>query len=253
MILRAAGSLGPVPNANTAPAQVATIGFGSPGEAWGAVWCGSTAVALLGDQPAALSSASVESEGAWTLAGEGVELRIEPQGEPAFVPDGSVQACRVCGSAARPGWPAQLDLAGVRSRRTLTDPERLQSLHHVLAWFPDGLSVALDAARPLGARGHDRDRTSAVLLEPGGPTAIEQGRLSITYRAGEQPLRVGLELWPAGEGDQAYPRRLAGEVEGAGAIAALEVRAGLQLWLGALRAHHGGQEGVGALMLARRS
>jgi hypothetical protein len=226
---------------------VATVGFGAPGTSPGIAWCASGALALLGEELVELSVSGTDGDGVWTLAGRGVELRVEPVGEPTGEQDWSAQACRVCGEAPREGRPAELDAPGVRCRRTLGEPHAIDSLRHVCAWFPDGSAVALDAVRPRQVKGHDRDHVSAILLGTEGAAVVEEGRLSTTYRDGGRPARVGLELWLAGE-EETYPRRLAGEAERQPHQASLGQ---LELWLAPLLTHHAGQEGSGALILAR--
>jgi hypothetical protein len=242
----AAGSLRPVPTADAPSQLVATVGFGGPGTGRGIAWCASQALALVGEELVELSVSGTDGDGVWTLAGRGVELRVQPVGEPAGEQGWSAQACRVCGEVARGGRPAELDAPGVRCRRTLGEPRAIDSLRHVCAWFSDGSAVALDAVRPRQAKGHDRDHVSAILLGPEGAAAVDEGRLSTTYRDGGRPARVGLELWLAGE-EETYPRRLAGEAERQGRQASLGE---LELWLAPLLAHHAGQEGAGALILA---
>jgi len=270
-----------VPTASTAHEQVATVAFSGSGGVWGAAWAGSAAVLAAAGELVRLAVATTGGEDGWRLQGEGVALHIDPASEAGGAGALRAQRCRVSGESRRPGWPSRFEATGLRAWRTLPDPGEARSLRNVLAWFDDGAAVALDAARPARARGHDRDLVNVVLLESAGPVAVEEGRLSLTFRGGRAPVgsppepaagglseasderlpqpqgsaslpgapaRVGLELWLADE-EEHYPRRLAAEVQDSPGVVALD---GLELWLGRLAAHHAGQDGAGALIVAGR-
>jgi hypothetical protein len=93
----------------------------------------------------------------------------------------------------------------------------------VCAWFDPAHGLSVVALRPRKARGQDADVLSAVALEPEGPLAIEDPRLSTTYAGDGRPLRVSLELWvSAGDDDEEqYPRRASGETLGVAATGRL--------------------------------
>jgi len=109
------------------------------------------------------------------------------------------------------------------------------------------------ALRPRKARGQDADVVSAVALEPEGPLAIEDPRLSTTYAGDGRPLRVGLELWlSAGDDDdeELYPRRAGGETLGVAATGRLgrfDVLAQFVRW----DSRYG--DGAGVYLLAQQS
>ena len=102
--------------------------------------------------------------------------------------------------------------------------------------------------------GQDADVVSAVALEPEGPLAIEDPRLSTTYAGDGRPLRVGLELWvSAGDDDdeeEQYPRRASGEALGVAATGRLgrfDVLAQFVRW----DSRYG--DGAGVYVLAQKS
>lgn len=125
-----------------------------------------------------------------------------------------------------------------------------ESVRMLFAWFPEGATVGLMAARPAKAKGQDRDElTVACLGEPPGSKVFDP-RLSSTY--GEEGLlhRVGLELW-LGESEEAdlYSLRLAGEASGAVAHLNLEDAV---VQAQPFAAHSRGQSGIGVYLLIAR-
>jgi hypothetical protein len=108
-----------------------------------------------------------------------------------------------------------VDCAGERSRRLGTlDGKRFQSLRAVSAWFGDEVGLAVLAARPRRARGHDSELLAGTMFEAGVPVPVTEPRLSTTYTADGVPARVGLELWFGEEEGEQYARRAAGEAIG---------------------------------------
>jgi hypothetical protein len=145
------------------------------------------------------------------------------------------------------GVGRDVDCLGLRSYAADADLHSLDSVRQVLAWFAPDDGIALSSRRPRGAKGHDRDAVAAIVLEPDGPVAVAEGRLSTTYAQSGLPARVGLELWLTEEEDQ-FPRRVAGEALGVGADGqAVDLAVGLH----AFRCHSRGRDGGGAYLVAR--
>jgi hypothetical protein len=125
------------------------------------------------------------------------------------------------------------------------DGKRFESLRVVSAWFGGENGLAVLAARPRRARGHDGELLAAVMVEGGVPVPVTDPRLSTTYSADGVPARVGLELW-FGEGDDEHARRAAGEAIGRSAVCnELSLRSEL------LRCRMRGREGIGVYDLVR--
>ena len=196
-------------------------------------------------------------EGSWTASlrtgeGQGFELAFGALGGAAEVAElggmaGTEQPCHVRGTVMADGQEVAFDGLGQRSR-AWGDPdwERIELARTVAAWT-GAASAALTAVRPAGAANHGDERSWAAVWEDGGLVAIEDGRLSTTYDADGHTRRAGLELWPPG--DEAWPRRAAGEV-----------LCGSSLDLGALRLdcaffrwHLEGRAGVGRYDILRKA
>jgi hypothetical protein len=185
----------------------------------------------------------------WELTGPDLRLRVTPHEATPIDPAGdrSVQICRVTGSVALDGAEREVDCLGLRTLAAGMDPRSLDSVRQVLAWFGPDDAVALCSRRPRGAKGHDRDAVVATVLEPEGPVAVADPRLSTTYAGSGRPARVGLELWLTEEENQ-FPRRVSGEALGADA----DGQAGdLVVGLQAFRCHSRGRDGAGAYLLVR--
>jgi hypothetical protein len=175
----------------------------------------------------------------WRLTGDGVALTFAPVGEPAELElaDAGIttlyQLARVQGTLSLDGGEREVDCPGQRTRRLgILDPKRFAALRAVSGWFGDADGVAVLAARPRKARGHDSELLDAVLLDDGVPVHVSEPRLSSTYTAAGVPARVGLELW-LGEEDDAdqYARRAAAEAIGrAAACPDPQLRAELLRW-----------------------
>jgi hypothetical protein len=223
---------------------------------WGAALGTADAVAAVGslDSASPLSAASARLEGAdsgtdWELTGPELRLRLTPHETTSSGPAGDrfAQLCRVRGSVVVDGVGRDVDCLGLRSYAADADLHSLDSVRQVLAWFAPDDGIALSSRRPRGAKGHDRDAVAAIVLEPDGPVAVAEGRLSTTYAQSGLPARVGLELWLTEEDDQ-FPRRVAGEALGVGADGqAVDLAVGLH----AFRCHSRGRDGGGAYLVAR--
>ncbi len=85
---------------------------------------------------------------------------------------------------------------------------KLESVRAVSTWFEPDEGLALMAFRPRKAKSHDGDVVTAAVLGPESSPPVEDPRLTTTYDAGGWPVRAGLELWLAGEGEEEqFPRR----------------------------------------------
>ena len=122
--------------------------------------------------------------------------------------------CRVEGHVTLGSSRRQVRCLGQRGHGWGPSPwKRIELARTVSAWLEGPLGLALSAARPAGAAGHDEEAVSAFLAEPGdgsGPIPVAEPRLSTTYDAGGRQRRAGLELWMSEEDE--LPRRIAGEV-----------------------------------------
>ena len=199
----------------------------------------------------------------WTVRfdagdGQGAELVFEALGEPAALDaeavrlggmDAHDQPCRVRGTVRAGVSEVRVDALG-QCTRAWGDPDwdRIELTRSVAAWT-GGPAASLTAIRPAGARHHADEAVSAALWEPGTRVAIEEGRLSTTYDADGHARRAGLELWPAGDGDDAWARRAAGEVL-CGSSLELGV---LRLDCAFFRWHLEGRAGVGRYDILRRA
>jgi hypothetical protein len=251
-----------------APPALRTLAFGElePGAVWGAAWFeapdGPAVTALGADGgEATLASLGLTAFGdgeEWRLDGDGAELLIAPAGEvvaahsPEDGIEGCDQLCRVSGRFVRDGADRSVDCLGLRTWWPGTiDLGRFESIRAVSVWFEPDEGLALTAFRPRKARAHHAsDVLAAAVITADGAPAVEDPRLSTTYDEQGWPLRVGLELWLAGEEpEHQYPRRASGEAMGARAEAlagAVEVRAEPLRW------HSRGRDGAGMYVLARR-
>jgi hypothetical protein len=201
---------------------------------------------------------SDENMASWWLASAGLELESLPQGEPATLPEGFDQLVRVRGRLRAAGSEYEVDCLGSRAAREGVEPGGLESIRSVSAWFGPDLGLAVLAARPRGAAGHDHDLLTASLFEQRRSLTIEDPRLSTTYGEAGIPSRASIELWlgpdeaePSDSGPEPpepRPRRAAGESVGQVASRTdqqLDAHASLFRW------HAEGREGPGAYLLAR--
>ena len=255
---------------SSSPAALRTLAFGDVTRTvWGAAWIpggDGSAVAMIGGDAVApvvsnLRLSIAEDGSEWRLEGVGFTLIAVPAGEIVDVRAedenivGADQQCRVTGRFERSGAEHAVDCLGLRSSRSGGfDLGKLESVRAVSTWFeqPDE-GFALTAFRGRKAKHHDSDVLTATVLGPEPSPAVEDPRLSTTYDAGGWPVRAGLELWLAAEGEdedaQQFPRRAAGEAAGA----RTETAAGdLDLRAEPFRWHSRGREGAGIYLLARR-
>ncbi|HWF34314.1 MAG TPA: hypothetical protein VG295_03055 [Solirubrobacteraceae bacterium] len=226
--------------------QTRSFAFGEPdGELYGTatVWDGGSCSTFPG--PVRAEGNGIDGE--WRLTGDGVELAFAPVGEAAELdlPDAGIthryQLARVRGAIA----DRELDCAGQRSTRVGSlDGKRFGALRTVSGWFAGNDGLAVIAARPRRARGHDSELVQAVVIEDGVPVPVADPRLSSTYTADGVPARVGLELWIGEDEADQYARRAAGE-----ALAQSAVCTDPPLRSELLRWHMQGRQGIGVYEL----
>jgi hypothetical protein len=201
-------------------AETRSLAFGAPdGEIFGTatIWDGGSCSSL--GVPVRVAGHGLDDE--WRLTGDGVELTFAPVGEPAELELAEAgissihQLAHVHGTVVLDGAEQVVDCAGQRSRRLgALEPKRFGALRAVSAWFGETQGLAVLAARPRRARGHDSEILDGVLLEEGVPVRVTEPRLSSTYTADGVPARVGLELWIGEEDSDQHARRAAGEAIG---------------------------------------
>lgn len=216
---------------------------------WGAGWfAGADGVLVLADggDPRALAAQLEPGGEGWRLTAGELELSVDPAGPAAALPGPDEQAA---GSVwrARVGGGESGELIGVASEyERLDEPGRYDSVRHVSAWFQEGEAVAVLALRPRKHKGHEQDTVTAAVIDAEDGPPIADPRLSTTYLTGGRPARTNLELWT--DGEQQFPRRLAGETAGGAGEGA---GAGFEVLALPLRCHSRGQQGTGLYLLAR--
>lgn len=219
------------------------------GDIWGVVVGGAApqaAVARLTDADIQLRPVELDLDDGevWIASGAGCALRVERAAASAAsaAGPGPIEPCRVSGSATLGGREREFDAGGIRS--DALSLARCDSLRLFAAWFPAGHEVALLAARPRGAKGHDRDSVGVVARGEEHPLVVDP-RLSTTYDQAGLPRRVGIELW-LGEDEEGelWPRRVAGTATGA--HAAVD---GISVY--AFECASRGETGAGVYLLAR--
>jgi hypothetical protein len=239
-----------------------TLAFGDlDGAAWGVAWFPDPStpgfVALGSGDNAVTVEASLEPDdesGGWRLHGYGVELNVSSAGEDAQDLRGEFDAvCRVHGGITVEAVEHDVECLGrLAVHGGAGDLDKFESVRDVSAWFDPTHGLSLVAMRPRKSRGQDADLVSAVVLEPEGPLAIDDPRLSTTYAGDGRPLRVGLELWiSAGDDEEEqYPRRAGGEslgVAATGRLGRFDVLAQFVRW----DSRYG--DGAGVYLLAQQS
>ena len=206
------------------PVEVRSFAFGEPdGDLAGtaSIWDGGGCSTF--GLPNQVEGSDPEEE--WRLSGAGFELTFAPAGAVAELELAEAgirslhQLAHVHGTVVIGGDEHVVDCAGQRSRRIgAPDGKRFDAMRTVSAWFGEADGLAVLAARPRKARGHDAELLSALLVENGVAIHVEDPRLSTTYSAAGVPMRLGLELWIQDEAGEQYPRRAAGEALGQAAV-----------------------------------
>jgi hypothetical protein len=227
------------------PAEIRSFAFGAPeGDIAGSasVWDGGFCSSFGG--PFRVEGSDPDEE--WRLTGDGVALTFSPVGEVAELElaeagiSAQHQLAHVRGIVVLDGGERELDCPGQRSVRLgALDGKRFTALRAVSAWFGGEEGLAVLAARPRRARGHDTEVLDAVLLESGVAVRVTEPRLSSTYGADGAPARVGLELWLGDDESDQYPRRAAAEAKGPSLVCDPSLRSELLRW------HMRGRQGIG--------
>jgi hypothetical protein len=247
----------------TAANHLRTLAFGDiSGGMWGAAVHTDRPVLVFGDSSGGTWSAALPADGwvlegvGWRLIGDGVELHVLPGGEAEEMESGKEDAsadlsgcdelCRVRGTVAIGGQERKLDCVGTRCVIDGVDAGSLGSARMVSGWFDRDEAFMLLALRASGAVGQESDLVAATLFDPEGWVPVDDPRLSTTYAASGLPSSTSLELW-IGEGDQEFPRRVAGEASGDGATMQVQ---DAELRVIPLRCHSRGREGTGVYVLA---
>ncbi len=247
------------PRESSAVVPLRTLAFGSVEDGvWGVGWFpapdrAGVLVLGVGERTEAFE-ARLEADGEdgdWHVQVADTVLCAVAEGEARTLPDpeapaGFAQLCAVSGALvagdeeprALPGWRGE--------READTAADRLDSVRQVSAWFPPDEGVTVIAFRPRRHRGHEQDAVSAVLMGGEETAPITDPRLSTTYSSAGRPTRVNLELWT--DDPEQFPRRVAGEAVGHGAVHAV---GGWVLRAELLRCHGRGREGTGVYLLAR--
>lgn len=247
----------------TAPAdrQLRALLFGDvEGGVWGAAVSAPEPVLMLCDGAGASLTRGPEqavwsADGrGWRLAGDGLELHVEPGGEGAgqTAPDagealgGFQELCRVRGTAALGRPQRRVDCIGTRCVVEGLEAGAVASARMVSGWFAEDDAFMLLALRSAADARHADDLVAATLFDPEGWVPVADARLSTTYTGAGEPSRTNLELW-VGEGENEFPRRAAGEAAGTRTSFA----AGrLRLHGTSLRCHSRGHDGAGVYLLA---
>lgn len=174
---------------------------------------------------------------------EVLELDFDPVCEAIALDGLEVHLCRVAGTVA--GRRVEC-LGTLAETRLPPEWEGLDALRTVSALVDERHAFLALARRPRGARGHGEESVSAVLIEDGTPTAVEDARLSTVYDGQGRQRNAGLELWLPGE---ELPRRGSGSVI-AGSSLAL---AGLDVHTAVFQWRLEGRDGIGAYELTVRA
>ncbi|MGH2874856.1 MAG: hypothetical protein ACRDNJ_07115 [Solirubrobacteraceae bacterium] len=245
----------------SADRQLRALLFGDiDGGVWGAAVSAPEPVLMLCDGAGASltlgpgeASWSADERG-WRLAGDGLELDVEPGGEGSgqSAPEageklgGFQELCRVRGTAPLGGSGRRVDCIGTRCVVEGLEAGTLGSARMVSGWFAADDAFMLLALRAAAGARHADDLVAATLFDPEGWVPVADPRLSTTYTATGEPSRTNLELW-VGEGENEYPRRAAGEATGT----RTSLAAGrLRLHATPLRCHSRGHDGAGVYLLA---
>jgi hypothetical protein len=175
--------------------------------------------------------------------GDVLALDLEPVCETIDLDGLDVRLCRVKGTAAG----GRVDCLGTLAEtRSAPEWEQLDALRTLSALVDERHAFLALARRPRGARGHGEESVSAVLIDDGTPTGVDDARLSTVYDGQGRQRSAGLELWLPGE---ELPRRGSGSVIAGSslALAGLEVHTAVFQW------RLEGRDAIGAYELTVRS
>jgi hypothetical protein len=240
----------------TGPPAFRLISFGDlDGQVWGCALQAGGPLVLVASPEGTVSATGaaavtvIAEGGGWRVVGPGFALDVvpaPPDGD-GRAPAGGNELCAVSGSLSIASAERSLEAIGTATLGEPLDITRLDSLRAVSGWFEPDDGLTLVALRPSGRKDQESDIVAATLLERDGWTAVDDPRLSTTYRFGGQPAKASLELW-IGEGDEQFPRRAAAEASGEPATVESDR---VHLAVTPLRCHKGGRDGAGVYLLAR--
>jgi hypothetical protein len=181
-----------------------------------------------------------------------VSATLAPRGETLPLKDsegrdaaGGQLAAAACEATVRSSGGGQtLACAGHLSRWSGDPLEGAGTFRH-LAIDSEGSLLIIAAQGPPGAKGHDEEATGAWLLDGAAASAFGESLISTQYDASGSPTRIGLELWPQGEGQtsRAAATRGSGSRIGGGDFGSLSAAL--------LRCHTEGVEGLGSYLVWR--
>ncbi len=249
------------------PSSFRILSFGDvEGSLWGTVIdAGETAIAFATPDGAFSASGAsavqlAEDGDGWRLTGEGIELLVVPVRPAVEEDDPNTSAaedrrlgtpgddfCQITGTLSANGTEQTVQCPGVRSRGGGLDLQGLDSLRWVAAWFEADRGLSLLASRPARSKGQERDRIAATVFDADAWLAVDDPRLSTTYRDDGAPTRANLELWIGDEEEQHSRRAAAEATDGNATLSAT----GIQLQAIPLRCHTGGIDGAGVYLLAQ--
>ena len=202
----------------------------------------------------------VEPLRAWTVSfdggeGRGFDLEVTAVSAPAELGEGVGgmtgydHLCRVEGTARTGAGTVRVRGLGQRGRLWgAPDWEKLELTRSVGVWLGEDAGVALQAARPAGARGQDEEACRAFVFDggpPAGALPVAEPRLSTVSDVDGRQRRAGLELWVD---EEDFPRRAAGELVGGTSLDLGRLR----LDCAFLRWRMDGREGTGRYDILRR-
>jgi hypothetical protein len=201
---------------------------------------GGAELELTGDRlEVSLALPDAEAELEASIVGSPAELSAESLGTRRL------SICRVGGELRRGAQAVAISCLGVLTQAD-PDPSRFELRRSLAVALADGGLLALEAARPSGARDHGAEIVTATLTAAEGePVEIAEALLSTEYDAAGRHRRAGLELWP--EGEDVLPLRAAGSLVCGTGIPLPEG----QLDLAFMRWSSGGRPGLGRYEIAR--
>jgi hypothetical protein len=154
-----------------------------------------------------LSAGGASCEGTLSPHPAPVDLN-GPGDEPIEI---SAAICRATVEFEHQGRSRSLSCPGHLTSWRRDPLEGSDLLRHLAVPLAEAGAVLVVARRPAGAKEHGDEEIGAWRLdEEGGAEAFGEALLSTQYDDGARHTRAGLELWPAGEEDEALPLRAAG-------------------------------------------
>lgn len=222
------------------------VSAGLGGLAWD---LGEPGAVLLSQRQARFGSFAIEEGGdAATLqisAGEApIEATLTPRTAEIAL-DGGPTATACAAEVRGPGSAQSAECRG-QICRWADDPVAGAAIFRQLTIDAgeDALLVITARGQP-GASGHGEEQAHGWLIQGEEVAAYEESLISTQYDGGDDPTRIGLELWPpeADQTSRAAATRVSGSLLGGARTGAV--------WAGFFRCHTGDAEGVGSYLLWR--